>query len=66
MDSSPKYLVQNHREAATKADARVMLTDALEEHSALTTQKAQPSPLESSSAPPFQMPDPLSCFCHSA
>lgn len=26
MDSSPKYLVQNHREAATKADARVMLT----------------------------------------
>lgn len=52
--------VQNHTETVTKADTRVMLTDALEEHSDLIMQKAHPSPLEFPSAPPFQMPDPLS------
>lgn len=52
--------VQNHTETVTKAEARVILTDALEEHSGLTTQKEHPSPLEFPSAPPFQMPDPLS------
>lgn len=46
--------VQNHTETVTKADARAMLTDALEEHSGLTTQKAHPSPLEFPSAPPFR------------
>lgn len=45
--------VQNHTETVTKADARVTLTDALEEHAGLTTQKAHPTPDECPSVPPF-------------
>lgn len=45
--------VQNHIETVTKADARVMLSDVLEEHAGLTTQKAHPTPDEFPSAPPF-------------
>lgn len=45
--------VQNHIETVTKADVRVMLTDTLEEHAGLTTQKEHPTPVVFPSAPPF-------------
>lgn len=45
--------VQNHIETVTKADVTVTLTDALDEHAGLTTQKVHPTPVEFPSAPPF-------------